>query len=236
MSSQVPVIPVSVDLNRRLRRGSKASKNPGIIDRVRKVEGHSYNDVQGLQYFNGTTMKPYRESDLKYDLEKGWLEYASLGYEVKMTPRVTHDETEYKNALAEAQYWHDSAMLIGSGNEPMSRKEMLIRHDRDEWLQAEDAELASLRKLECWERVPRSSATKKPLNCGFVYKQKPAAPPLPARKKARLCIKGWNEDVSNVETFAPVVRMETVRTAFAHAAHEDLIRALECRRHVCLHT
>ena len=37
------------------------------------------------------------------------------------------------------------------------------------------------------------------------YKQKPAAPPLPPRKKARLCIKGWNEDVSDLETFAPVV-------------------------------
>ena len=70
--------------------------------------------------------------------------------------------------------------------------------------------------------MPRSSATKKVLNCGYVYKQKPAAPPLPARKKARLVIKGWNEDVANLETFAPVVRFETVRTALAHAAHDDL--------------
>ena len=45
---------------------------------------------------------------------------------------------------------------------------------------------------------------------------------MPPRKKARLCIKGWNEDVSNLETFAPVVRFETVLTAVSHAAHADL--------------
>ena len=104
----------------------------------------------------------------------------------------------------------------------MTRKEMLARPDRDEWQAAERAEIKSLIALDCWTRVPRSHATKKPLNCGFVYKQKPAAPPLPPRKKARLCIKGWNEDVSDLETFAPVVRFETVRTALNHAAHEDL--------------
>ena len=122
-------------------------------------------------------------------------------------------------AWREARSVHDSAMLISMGAEPLERKYMLLRDDKDEWLAEEQNELQSLRDLDCWNRVPRSSAKKKPLNCGFVYKQKPAAPPLPARKKARLCIKGWNEDVANVETFAPVVRMETVRAALAVAAH-----------------
>ena len=55
-----------------------------------------------------------------------------------------------------------------------------------------------------------------------MYKDKPAAPPLTARAKARLCIKGYNEDVRYLETFAPVVRFETVRAALAEAAHSDL--------------
>ena len=71
-------------------------------------------------------------------------------------------------------------------------------------------------------RVPRSAATNKVLNCGFVYKDKPAAPPLPAQAKACLCIKGYNEDVRYLETFAPVVCFETVRAALAEAAHSDL--------------
>ena len=74
-------------------------------------------------------------------------------------------------------------------------------------------ELVALRKLDCWTCIPRSAATNKVLNCGFVYKDKPATPPLPAQAKARLCIKGYNKDVRYLETFAPVVRFETVRAA-----------------------
>ena len=49
----------------------------------------------------------------------------------------------------------------------------------------------------------------KVLNCGFVYKGKPPAPPLPGRAKARLVIKGYNKDACYLETFDPVVRFET---------------------------
>ena len=41
----------------------------------------------------------------------------------------------------------------------MSRKEMLVLPDRPEWIDAEQEELAALRRLECWEKVARSSAT-----------------------------------------------------------------------------
>ena len=178
----------------------------------------------GMQIFTGTINRPYSTSDLKYDIDRGFLEYANLGYEVKLESRVKHDPIEYAHAKHEMDTVFEAATLIASGNEPLSRKEMLAlpEPEREEWLQSEQDELAALRKLGCWERVPRSSATTKVLNCGYVYKQKPPAPPLPARKKARLCVKGWNEDVHNLETFAPVVRFETMKAVLDHAAHEGL--------------
>ena len=175
-----------------------------------------------MEFWTGTANRRYQQSDCKYDIDRGYLEYASLGYEAKIESRTTVNSELHASAHAEMMLTHDTAMICPSGGEPLTRAEMLLRHDAHEWKKAEQEELASLRKLHCWTPVPRSSATKKVLNCGYVYKQKPAAPPLPARKKARLVIKGWNEDVANLETFAPVVRFETVRTALAHAAHDDL--------------
>ena len=189
---------------------------------MRKVDGSTYDEIQGMQFFNGLIHRDYRESDCLYDIKHGYLEYASLGCEVKLEARSTIDPVAHALAHAEMMQSHDAALICASGDEPLSRKEMLLRHDAQEWKDAEQAELKALRALSCWTRVPRSSATKKVLNCGYVYKQKPAAPPLPARKKARLCIKGWNEDVADLETFAPVVRYETVRETLNHAAHADL--------------
>ena len=173
-----------------------------------------------MDYFAADgSVRKYRANDFKYDLRHGHIEYACVGYEVKL-PERAFDAAAHKASHAQYNEVLDSAMLISTGSEPLNREDMLLRSDKDEWIAAEQAELAGLRKLGCWVRVPRSSATTKVLNPGWVYKDKPPAPPLPGRKKARLCCKGYAEDVRFLETFAPVVRFETVRAALAEAAHQ----------------
>ena len=98
---------------------------------------------------------------------------------------------------------------------------MLLHSDCEEWCASEDAECAALEhKHKSWVVVDRADVPcgKKIYRCKFVYKDKPACPPLPARKKARLVATAWNDDVCSADTYAPVCRIDTVRLLLARAA------------------
>lgn len=180
-----------------------------ILDCTQHVDSCSFNQVKNMEYTVGDDTRKYRVADFLYDLKHGHLEYACVSYKVKVPPQHTNPTT---HAALMHQYDETlkSAMLLSSGNEPLSRADMLLREDKEEWLQSEQDELNGLCKLKCWERVPRASVMTKILNPSWVYKDKPPAPPLPGRKKARLCCKCYNEDVCYLETFVPMVRFETV--------------------------
>ena len=111
-----------------------------------------------MDYFAADgSVRKYRANDFKYDLRHGHIEYACVGYEVKL-PERAFDAAAHKASHAQYNEVLDSAMLISTGSEPLNREDMLLRSDKDEWIAAEQAELAGLRKLGCWVRVPRSSA------------------------------------------------------------------------------
>ena len=98
---------------------------------------------------------------------------------------------------------------------------MLLRSDCEEWCAAEDAECAALEhKHKSWVVVDRADVPvgKKIYRCKFVYKDKPACPPLPARKKAQLVATAWNDDVCAADTYAPVCRMDQFGS-FLHMLH-----------------
>ena len=63
-------------------------------------------------------------------------------------------------------------IALQTGDEPLSRREAMRRHDWDEWEKAEVAELASIERLNAIEWVPRACAAgKKIIKSKWVYKR-----------------------------------------------------------------
>ena len=120
----------------------------------------------------------------------------------------------HAHSLAATREYFDAHSLIQTGEEPMSRSEMLLRNDKPQWLESELLELQSMERTGCYEWVPVSQVPSgtKILTNKMVYKKKPDL------YKSRLVIRGFSQDLADVGcTFAPVCRMETVRALLNRA-------------------
>lgn len=106
--------------------------------------------------------------------------------------------------------------------EPATYTEAINSGDSQHWKAAMIDELKSLEENDTWDIVQR------PNNCNvigskWVYKVK--SPPNEQRKyKARVVAKGYTQvaGVDYTETFAPVIRYDTVRCVLAMAALDDM--------------
>ena len=103
--------------------------------------------------------------------------------------------------------------------EPKSYKHMLPSPLRQQWQSAVDEELNSLIEMNTWEVV------KTPLNqpivkCRWVFKIKTNSNGSIERYKARLVTKGFTQTkgIDYHETFAPVIKFNTLRFILATAA------------------
>ncbi|CAM9677297.1 unnamed protein product, partial [Chrysoparadoxa australica] len=111
---------------------------------------------------------------------------------------------------------------VSSIKEPCSLKEALASSHADEWRQAMNEELASLKANNTWTLV------KAPLNANviktkWVYKVKYTAEGSIARFKARLVVQGFTQrlGVDYTDTHAPVSRLTTIRFVLALATRND---------------
>ena len=93
-------------------------------------------------------------------------------------------------------------------------------HQHPLWQTAMREEIASIRSNNTWTLV-ELPPHKKAISCKWVFKVKPSANGNPPRYKARLVARGFEQrDGSDFgDTFAPVVRWETIRTLVAIAIH-----------------
>ena len=106
--------------------------------------------------------------------------------------------------------------------EPKTAKEALVSKQKGEWMRAMEEEMNALLANQTWELVPLP-AGKKAIDSKWVFKLK-RSPDSPPRYKARLVIRGFMQmqGVDFMETFAPVVRAESIRILMSIIAHEDL--------------
>lgn len=109
-----------------------------------------------------------------------------------------------------------SAVVI----EPVNYEEALQSSEQKQWQKAIDDELYSLNVNETWEMVQRPKGVNI-VGCKWVFKLKPGS--NGSVFKARLVAKGFSqrEGVDFSETFAPVVRYDSIRTILSVAAIED---------------
>ena len=107
--------------------------------------------------------------------------------------------------------------------DPVSVDDIDKRTDSKEWRNAMDEEMDSLRKNDTWDVVPlprgRNVVTSK-----WVFKSKTNPDGTLNRRKARLVARGFSQTagVDYFETFAPVVRYESVRCVLSLAAARDM--------------
>ena len=133
-------------------------------------------------------------------------------------------QLEVHAAAVETQSYYEQACLTASGGEPRDHGEAMKSADREHWKVAEEAEMNMLFKLGVLTWVPIAAVPQaiKRISTKMVYKYKVAMPGVPPRYKCRLVAKGFMECKSEYgDSFAQVVRHETVRAFMAAAAAQD---------------
>jgi hypothetical protein len=95
---------------------------------------------------------------------------------------------------------------------------------RDEcWIKAMEEELSQIKKNDTWELVPRPK-DKNVIGTKWVFRNKLDENGQVTRNKAILVCKGYAqiEGIDFEETYAPVARMEAVRTILAYACSKQI--------------
>lgn len=115
--------------------------------------------------------------------------------------------------------------LVGEdAMEPSSVIEALEGPKSHEWTDAIEAELSQIEKVNTWELVdlpPGANVIK----CRYVFRHKRDANGNISKYKARLVAKGFTQvhGVDYLETFAPVVKLPTLRALFAVGASKGAV-------------
>lgn len=107
---------------------------------------------------------------------------------------------------------------------PSTIEELKQLDDWPEWKRAVDDELRSLTDNGTWQLVDLPAGCR-PIDCKWVFRTKFNPDGSVQKRKARLVAKGFTQrygfDFS--ETYAPVVKMSTVRSMLAYAHQHDLL-------------
>lgn len=107
---------------------------------------------------------------------------------------------------------------------PSSLSEMRKRDDWSKWEAAMQEEIDSLERNNTWTltKIPEGRV---PITCKWVFKLKRGEDGGNDRYKARLVARGFSQKYGfdYMETYAPVAKMDTLRTVLAVANHKKMI-------------
>ena len=112
---------------------------------------------------------------------------------------------------------------LAAGDQPGSFKQAMSSPDRHLWQASTDKEINSCEEKQVWEHVKMSSLPRGSniIRCNWVFKIKPGINESPEVYKSRATA-GGNEQEQVLDTFAPVVRYESIRLGFTIAVSENL--------------
>lgn len=137
----------------------------------------------------------------------------------KRRNRLIEEEDFGKLVESAASYLREPDNL----KEPESFKEAINSPQSNEWKKAMDDEFKSLKENKTWKlmKLPKG---RRAVKSKWTYKLKRGSDGKLRRFKARLVAKGYSQrkGVDFKETYAPVVRYESVRTLLSIAAAKDL--------------
>lgn len=139
----------------------------------------------------------------------------------------TGEVTSYFSRFRRAHRFARRKKKSADPDEPSTRKRMLKTTAVSKWLEAEVAELQSIKDHGTWEEVPASQvsdAGRKPLTCRWVYKIKRNPDHTIERYKARLTVRGFAQiyGLDYVDVFAAVAQLKSFRILMALSAIHGL--------------
>ena len=143
----------------------------------------------------------------------------------KNKPKAAADATEVVTTTPSAAARSpaaesESALLISP--DPLTVREALQREDSHLWQAAVEKEIASLEKKETWDKVVLPPG-KHAIDSRFIFKIKRNMDGSVSKYKARLVARGFRQrpGIDFTDTFAPVIRYESIRTILSIAARND---------------
>lgn len=109
------------------------------------------------------------------------------------------------------------------GGDPQTIREIMKRHDKEEWEEAMQEEINSLKENNTWS-LTKLPDGRKTVKTKWVFKTKRDNNGKIVRYKARLVAKGYTQrrGIDYVETYAPVVRYTSIRFLIALAAQQNM--------------
>lgn len=123
------------------------------------------------------------------------------------------------------QWWTTSTCLsVISSEDPVSVQEAMSRSDAQQWREAMNAEIDSIRKNNVYS-VTELQEGRKAIGCKWVFKIKKDGNGNVERYKARLVAKGYSQKagIDFNETYAPVAKFNSIRLILAIAASKSFV-------------
>ena len=145
--------------------------------------------------------------------------------------QIVEDTTLQDEGIGESSHffdhtpkkWRSVSEIMAKCNVCIVEPENYEDAAQDEsWRKAMEAELEMIEKNDTWKLVERPFA-KPVIGVKWVYKTKLNLDGTVQKNKARLVAKGYSQKpgIDYNETFAPVARLDTIRTLIALAAHME---------------
>ena len=108
-------------------------------------------------------------------------------------------------------------------DDPINFRQALESSKSQEWIDAMNEEIKSMKDNDVWDLVPLLEGVK-PIGCKWIFKTKRDSKGKVERYKARLVAKGYTqkEGIDYKETFSPVSSKDSFRTIMALVVHFDL--------------
>ena len=108
-------------------------------------------------------------------------------------------------------------------SEPKAIEEAMNGPEANEWTMAVQDELDSLNEMNTWTLVPLPKNVRNVVDCKWIFRKKYNEDGQIDRYKARLVARGFSQEygVDYLETFAPVVRLNTLRAVIAVAVQKN---------------
>ena len=121
-------------------------------------------------------------------------------------------------------YFAKAATTDVEEQDPNSWKAAMESDSAQDWKRAAEAEINSLAKFGVWQLVPKPP-DRKIVGCRWVFRTKRGEHGQVIKHKARLVAKGFTQQYGTdyTDTFAPVVRWESVRAFLAVAVESSMI-------------
>ena len=120
--------------------------------------------------------------------------------------------------------WINSTQTTEQYREPTTFEEASTSPEKDQWIEAMEKEMTSLKTNDVYDLVELPKG-RKPVGSKWVYKRKLRADGSVERFKSRLVAQGFSQKGGQDydETFSPVVRFESIRSIIAIAIQNDMM-------------